>query len=96
MPLFLNKHFKIIIHISFACVCVFEALFIHRYIEKPSDQSSMDLWTVLVCVYSRIKQRLGLKTEIFHSLGFCVYLDLLHIEQRLLKLSAFFEYYSNG
>ena len=56
----------------------------------------MDLWTVLVCVYSRIKQRLGLKTEIFHSLGFCVYLDLLHIEQRLLKLSAFFEYYSNG
>ena len=38
MPsLFLNKHFKIIIHNSFACVCVFEALFIHRYIEKPSE-----------------------------------------------------------
>ena len=37
MPsLFLNKHFKIIIYISFACVCVFEALFIHRYIEKLS------------------------------------------------------------
>ena len=33
MPsLFLNKYFKIIIHISFACVCVFEALFIHRCI----------------------------------------------------------------
>ena len=31
MPsLFLNKHFKIIIHISF------EALFIHRYIEKQT------------------------------------------------------------
>ena len=38
MPsLFLNKHFKIIIYISFACVCVFEALFIHSYIEKPSE-----------------------------------------------------------
>ena len=33
MPsLFLNKHFKIIIHISFACVCVFQALFIHTCI----------------------------------------------------------------
>ena len=38
MPsLFLDKHFKINIHISFACVCVFEALFINRYIEKPSE-----------------------------------------------------------
>ena len=38
MPsLFLNKHFKIIIHNSFACVCAFEALFIHQYMKKPSE-----------------------------------------------------------
>ena len=38
MPsLFLNKHFKITIHNSFACVCAFEALFIHQYMEKPSE-----------------------------------------------------------
>ena len=35
--LFLNKHFKIIIHKSFTCVRVLEALFIYRYIEKPSE-----------------------------------------------------------
>ena len=35
----LNKHFKT--HISFACVCVFVALFIHRYIEKPSELKVM-------------------------------------------------------
>ena len=46
---FLNKHFKIIIHISFACVCVFEALFNHRYIEKPSEFNVM-VW--LVWIYS--------------------------------------------
>ena len=40
MPsLILNKHLtkQIIIHNSFACVCAFEALFIDRYIEKPSE-----------------------------------------------------------
>ena len=57
MPsLFLNKHFKIIIHISFACVCVFEALFIHRYIEKPSEfNGSLDgaglCLMILACVH---------------------------------------------
>ena len=42
MPsLFSNKHFKIIIQNSFACVCVFEALFIHRYVEKPLEFKGM-------------------------------------------------------
>ena len=40
MPsLILNKHLtkQIIIHNSFACVCAFEALFIHQYMKKPSE-----------------------------------------------------------
>ena len=39
MPsLFSNKHFKIIIHISFACVCVFVDII---SIEKPSEFKEM-------------------------------------------------------
>ena len=39
MPsLFLNKHFKITIHNSFACVCAFEALYSSIYRETIGIQ----------------------------------------------------------
>ena len=44
MPsLFLNKHFKIIIHISFAGVCVFEALSYDRETIRIQGYGMMSL-----------------------------------------------------